>query len=62
MDDAKDVRDELREARRLSDEGRARAVSAATRAKAEGVPVQEIADLLGFKTRRGVYLLIERGH
>jgi hypothetical protein len=36
--------------------------AAATEAHAAGVPVAEIAEALGFKTRRSVYLLIERGH
>jgi hypothetical protein len=34
---------------------------AAAAAKADGVPVDAIAEALGFKTRRAVYQLLKRG-
>jgi hypothetical protein len=58
----KDTRERLREARAAALGGREEMAAAATQARSEGIPVGEIAQLLGFKTRRSVYQLIERGH
>lgn len=62
MTGRKDTRRWLREARAAAEAGRVEMAAAAAQARAEKIPVDEIAEILGFKTRRAVYLLIERGH
>lgn len=59
--DATDPRRRLIAAAASLERTRREVASAAKAAKAAGVPVREIAEILGFKTRRSVYELIRRG-
>jgi len=58
---ATQARQRLADAAAALEEARRELASAAKAAKDAGVPVREIADILGFRTRRSVYELIRRG-
>jgi hypothetical protein len=61
MTGQKDVRQQLRQARRGVEYAERERVAAARVAKEAGIPMHEIATLLGFKRRRSIYVMLERG-